>query len=298
MSARLPFPHLLLALSVVAVWGTNFVVIHLALQHFPPLMLATLRFMLASLPWLIFLSRPSVPWRELAAYGVLVGLGQFGMLYIAMRGDISPGLASLVVQAQVFFTMGLAAYFFRESIRPLQAAAITVAAAGLLLIAANAEHAATPRGIALTVLAALSWGASNLIVKKAGRVNALSYIVWASLFAIPPLVVLTLLFEGWPSMVQAVKDADGGGWAAVLWQALANTLFGYGVWSWLLARHPATAVAPMAMLVPIFGLGASAVLLGEALPGWKILAAALVIAGLALNLLPGRPRHAAAEVKS
>ena len=285
MSGHLSLSHFFLALAVVAVWGTNFVVIHAALQQFGPLTLATLRFTFAALPWLAFIRPPAVPWRELVAYGVLIGAGQFGLLYVAMQHDISPGLASLVIQMQVFFTVVFAAVRLRERVSALQIAAMAIAAGGLGLIAMNAEGAATPRGLALTMLAALSWGASNLLVKKAGPVNALAYIVWSSLFAIPPLFALALALEGWPSMVRSVAQANATGWAAVFWQSLGNSILGYGIWSWLLARNPAATVTPTAMLVPIFGLGASAIFLREPLPAWKVLAAALVIAGLAFNIL-------------
>jgi len=290
VTQRLPLSHFLLALAVVAVWGTNFVVIHWGLQEFGPLMLATLRFSLAALPCVFFLRRPAVPWRELAAYGVLVGVGQFGLLYIAMQHDISSGLASLVIQMQVFLTVALAAGLLGERVRGFQIAAMAVAAAGLVFIAVNAQQSATPRGLVLTIVAATAWAASNLVVKKAGKVNALAYVAWSSLFAMPPLFALTIALEGWPSIVRSVSHADLAGWAAALWQALANSLFGYGIWSWLLARHPAADVTPMAMLVPVFGLGASALVLGEPLPGWKLAAAGLVVAGLALNIVWARLR--------
>lgn len=293
--ARTPAAHLLLALAVVAVWGTNFVVIHAALEHFPPLLLAALRFALAAAPWLFVFRRPAVPWRDLAAYGLLVGVGQFGLLYLAMQQDISPGLASLVIQAQVFFTVGLAAWLVRERVRAYQLVALAVAAAGLALIAVNAHGSATPRGLALTLLAALAWAASNLVVKKAGPVSALGYVVWASLFSAPPLFALSLALEGWPAIAASVGHAPASAWAAVLWQSLANTIFGYGAWSWLLARHPAAAVAPAALLVPVFGLAAAAMALGEAMPVWKVVATALVLAGLGINLFGGRARRPAAS---
>jgi O-acetylserine/cysteine efflux transporter len=78
---------------------------------------------------------------------------------------------------------------------------------------------------------------------------------------------------------------------AVAWQAVGNTLFGYGVWAWLLSRHAAASIAPMALLVPVFGMGASSVWLGEPLPGWKLVAAALVLVGLGVNLLWPVLRH-------
>ena len=83
-------------------------------------------------------------------------------------------------------------------------------------------------------------------------------------------------------------------WAAVAWQSWGNSLFGYAAWGWLLARHPAATITPMALLVPVFGMGASTWWLGESLPSWKLLAAALVMGGLAVNLLwPGIRRRLA-----
>jgi O-acetylserine/cysteine efflux transporter len=282
--------HALLALLVVAVWGTNFVVIKAALDVLPPLLLATLRFAFAFAPAVLFIARPPLPWRVLAAFGVLIGAGQFALLFIAMRADITPGLASLVVQTQVFFTIGLAMLFSRERLRPVQGVALAVAAAGLALIAWHTDAATTPLGLALVLAAALCWAAGNIVAARAGKVPVLAFMVWSSLFAVPPLLLLSWAFEGPAAMANGLARAGWGTWAAVLWQSVGNALFGYGVWAWLLARYPATTVAPMALLVPVFGMASSAWWLGESLPPWKLAAAALVIGGLALNLL--EPRRA------
>jgi O-acetylserine/cysteine efflux transporter len=104
--------------------------------------------------------------------------------------------------------------------------------------------------------------------------------VWASAFSIPPLLLLSLYFEGgYSSLVSAIELAPLGAWAGVFWQSWANTLFGYAAWAWLLSKHPAALVAPAPLLVPIFGMGATAIFLGESLPGWKFLAAGLVMVG-------------------
>jgi len=124
-----------------------------------------------------------------------------------------------------------------------------------------------------------------MVGKQAGRVNMLAYMVWTSVFAVPPLLLLSLLVEGPQAMAAGLSHAGWGTWAAVLWQALGNTLFGYGVWGWLLARHAPATVVPMALLVPVFGMSTAALVLGEGLPAWKLIAAGLVLAGLALNLL-------------
>ena len=294
-SGRLPLRHLLLALAVVAVWGTNFVVIKSALQALPPLTLAVLRFTLALLPAALFIARPAVPWRRLAAYGVLIGAGQFGLLYLALDGLIAPGLASLVVQVQVFFTIGLAMWADGERLRWPQVAALLLATAGIGVIAAHTGGDTTLTGLLLVLLAAAAWACGNQVARTMGRVQMLGVVVWSSAFAVPPLLLLTLLFEGPARIAAGLAAADAGVWAAVGWQALGNTLFGYAAWGWLLARHPAAVITPMALLVPVFGIGASALLLGEALPAWKLIAAALVLAGLALNLFGPR---AAAVVKA
>lgn len=285
MHSSLPLRHFLLALAVVAVWGTNFVVIKLALGHMPPLLFATLRFALAVLPAVFFLPRPAVSWGNLAAYGLLIGVGQFGLLFVAMNGHISPGLASLVIQVQVFFTIGLAMYLSGERLQRMQWLALAMATAGIATIVMHTDGSTTVLGLGLILLAAMSWAGGNIVSRRAGQVNMVAYVVWSSLFAVPPLMVLTVTMEGWDAAAAGLRQADAATWAAVAWQAWGNSLFGYAAWGWLLSRYPAATITPMALLVPLFGMGSSALLLGEGLPTWKLIAAALVMGGLALNLL-------------
>ena len=278
----------LLALAVVAVWGTNFVVIRLGLDALPPLLFAALRFTLAALPLVLVIKRPAVPWRDLALFGLFIGVGQFGLLFIAIDGLIAPGLASLVVQVQVVFTIGLAMRGTGERLTGMQLAALALAVPGVGIILAHTGGTTTPLGVALVVGAAFGWSLGNMVARRAGRVDMLAYMVWSSLFAIVPLFALAFLFEGGPRIAAALDAAGPTIWAVVAWQTVGNTLFGYGVWGWLLARYPAASVAPMALLVPVFGMGSAALFLGEPLPGWKLAAAALIIGGLAVNLLGPR----------
>jgi O-acetylserine/cysteine efflux transporter len=294
----MPVSHLLLALAVVAVWGTNFVVIRWALLELPPFTLAALRFALSAWPLVMFLPRPAVPWRALAAFGVLLGVGQFGLLFLAMRSDIAPGLASLVVQTQVLFTLALAWALRGERLRRVQVPGLLLAVAGMVWIGLNAagggqavgQGSVSPLGLGLVLAAALCWAGANLVARAAGRVDALAFMAWSSLFAVPPLVLLAGLMDGGPALVQqALLQASPRAWAAVAWQALGNTLFGYAAWNWLLARHAPGTVTPTALLVPVFGMASAAVWLGEPLPAWKLGAAALVLGGLLWNLWVSRP---------
>lgn len=287
MTARttLTTAHLLLAIAVMAVWGSNFVVVKVTLAHLPPLTLATLRFAAVCLPAALLFKRPAASWANLAAYGVLIGAGQFGAMFIALRADVTPGLASLIMQTQVFFTIGLSMWLTGERLKPLQVVALLLAVGGLAVILAHTDGSITSLGLGLLLFSAFSWASGNMVSRAAGKVDMLAYVVWSSLFAVPPLLALALILEGPVAMATGIRHADALTWAAVVWQAVGNAMFGYGVWGWLLARYPAATVTPLALLVPVFGMTASAVLLGEPMQDWKLLAALLVMSGLALGIL-------------
>lgn len=284
-AAHLPLRHALLALAVMVVWGSNFAASKVGLETLPPLFFAFLRFGFAFFPAMLFVRRPDFPLRLLALYGLSIGAGQFGLLFIAMQHWISPGLASLVIQSQVFFTIGFAMIANGERVKRYQWGALALAIAGMLVILANRGGDATPLGIALVLGAGAFWSLGSLVSSRARHVNMLGFIVWSSGFGAASLFLLALALEGPAAMLGGLAKADAGTWAVVAYQSFANTLFGYGVWGWLLARHPASLVSPLSLLVPLFGMGVSALWLGEVLQPWKLAATALVLAGLGLNLL-------------
>ena len=289
MTAKaLSLRHALLAVAVTMVGGAKFVVIKVGLGQLPPLTFAALRFAFAFAPAALFLKRPDVPLRNLAAFGVLIGLGQFGLLYIALHDQIAPGLASLVMQSQVFITIGLSMWLTKERLRGYQWAALAVGAAGLGLIVTHTDKATTVLGLGLTLTASLCWALGNTVQRATPTVSSLAYVVWSSVFAVPPLILAALVMEGWPAMSAGVAHASPATWAVILWQSLGNSLFGYAAWGFLLARYPAATISPFALLIPVSGMAASALWLGEPLPVWKLIAAVLIISGLAINLLGPR----------
>ena len=287
MSAR----HFLLALAVMAIWGTNFVVIQWGLRELEPLWFVCLRFFFSAFPAMLFVRRPAVSMAYLAAYGVLLGVGQFGLLFLAIKTDITPGLASLIVQMQVVFTIALSVAFLHERISPTALAGTAIAVAGLATVGAHLDASVTARGLALVLAAALWWGIANLLVKRAARRGSfgmLAFVVWSSPWAVPPLLLLSIAFEGGAgALAHSLQHASLAAWGAIAWQSVANTLFCFAAWSWLLARYDAATATPYALLIPVFGMGASALVLGEPLPAWKLFAAAMVLGGIAvITLVP------------
>ena len=280
--------HQAIALLVVFIWGTNFVFIRFGLDELEPFTFATLRFILVAIPLIFIFPKPNVRWRSLVSYGLFIGFGQFGLLFWAMQSNITPGLASLIVQMQVFFTILLSVFIANETIGTKQIIALCLCALGLAIIVAYTDGHTTLVGIVVVLLAALSWSCGNLVVKNVGSVDVLAFIVWSSIFAIPPLALMAFLTEGVDAITQSVAQASWRAWLVILWQSLGNTLIGYGLWNLLLHRYAAATVVPWALLVPVFGMATSAIVLSESMPWWKLAAMVLIIAGLAMNMLTAR----------
>jgi len=280
----------MLALLVVTIWGTNFVVIHVGLARFPALTFAALRFTLVSLPLLPFVRWPGAKRAPVVFYGLLVGLGQFGLMLFAMQGHISPGLASLLIQSQAFFTVAIAILVAGERLNLRNLVGLMLCLTGILLVLLHAGSDTDLLGIALVIAAGLAWGAANVVARAIGKVNPLALVAWSNLFAVPPLILAALWLEGPHAIYLSLISAGLAAWSAALWQSFGNALLGYAAWNWLLARHPASRIAPFGLLVPFFGLGSSALLLKESLPSWKLAAAGVVVAGLAINILPSARR--------
>ncbi len=287
----MPLRHTLLALLTVAIWGCNFVVIRWGLDEFPPILFGTLRFALAALPLVFFFKLPRTHWRAVAIYGVLQFVVQFGCLFSAVALGMPPGLTSLVVQSQALYTVVLAALVLGERANVLQSLGLMVAFTGIAFAAFNVTGELHVSGFAfaLAVLGAAGWGAGNVQLRRMATVlkleplPPLALMSWASLMAVPPLLALSLYFEGLPAIVAVLNKATWGEWGAVLFQSYANTLLGYGIWSWLIGQYGAIKVAPYSLLVPLFGLSSAAWFLGETLQPWKWAVFALIVGGLAVN---------------
>ncbi|MBE7367140.1 EamA family transporter [Ramlibacter sp. HM2] len=282
------------AAGVVVIWGLNFVVMKVALQDFSPMLLGALRFAAASLPFLLFLARPRLPWRFIAAYGLAQGLGQFGFLFLGIKLGMPAGMASVVMQTQAFFTLLLAAPLLGERATAWQWGGLAVALAGLLVI--GSAHGAGPAdmtlaGFALTLGAAFMWAVSNLVARRAaafGAYDALPFIAWSSLFPILPFFALAAWMESPQAVASQLAAARWPAWAGVAYLALLATLLAYTLWTRLLQRHAAARVTPFSLLVPVVGLLAAGWALGEWPNGLQWIGTAGVLAGLVVNQFGAR----------
>ncbi|TCO74427.1 EamA family transporter [Marinisporobacter balticus] len=284
-----------LALLVVTVWGANFTIIKLGLAGVPSMLLAVLRYVFTAFPAVLFIKRPALEWQYCVAYGFAVGVGQFACLFYAMSIGMPAGIASVVLQSQALFTILFASIFLKEGLKRKQVIGLVVALLGLYLIGGNTGSSglfSIPFGaFLLTLLAAAFWSFSNIVVKQAAnrtasrgeKLDMLSLIVWSSLVPPIPLMILALMFDTPQTLLHAISNMNGLSIFAVFYLAFFATLFGYGTWGGLLAKHSAGRVAPLSLLVPVTGLFTAQIVLGEQLSVNQWIGGLVVILGIMIS---------------
>ena len=287
--SSLTTPDLALIIAVVALFGFAFVPIKIALKEIPPFALASVRFFLAAVPAMFFVKRPTMPWRNIIAYGLAIGVFQYGLLFLGINLGMPVGLTSLVIQVQVFFTMGLAVMLGSDRLTRVNVAGGAIAAAGIVILALYKivnGMTGTLLGFVLILIAGFSWAVGNMIGKKAaGRDHAdmFSLVVWSSIVPALPLALLSYLFEGGPAVVSSVIHASWLTWGCVLMLSWGATLFCFGSWAALLHRYPVGLITPYGLLIPVSGLFFGALLLGERLALVQLAGVVLVMGGLVMN---------------
>lgn len=285
--------HRLVALTVVVLWGLNFLAIRYGLDYFPPLFLGALRFLVLALPVLLFVRPPKGPVKWLLLYGIGSGTFQFGLLFTAMHIGMPTGLASLVLQSSAPFTVLLGAVLLHEKLTVRQISGIGIAVVGMGLIIADRADAAAGvgvLGVVLTLLGGLSWAFGNIGQRLAAPSEPFRFTLWMSVIPPLPMLALSAVFEGpttgWKALAHSLDGADGHlALLGVAYIAILSTVVGYGLWGALMARYPASTVAPATLLVPVVGIAASAAVLGEHPTALALTGAAIVIAGCLLGML-------------
>ncbi len=284
------FRDRLLALTIVLVWGVNFVVIKVGLQGMPPLLLAGLRFALVAIPAAFFVPRPKLPFKWLACYGLTISFGQFALLFWALKVGLAAGLASLLLQAQAFITLAFGALLLREKIQRHNLIAVVIAGIGIVILAAAQGHAATSlTGFTLVLIlgAAACWALGNItnkVIMQNYAVPTMSLIVWSAFIPMLAFLAASWWIEGETMVISALRGIEWHNLFSIVYLSFLATIVGYGGWSYLLSRYPTSLVAPLSLLVPVFGLLSAWVLLGESLSGLQIFGVVVVAIGLVINV--------------
>ncbi|WP_165314102.1 EamA family transporter [Vibrio ziniensis] len=279
-----------LALAIVLVWGVNFVVIKVGLQGMPPMLLAGLRFAFVVFPAIFFIKHPQVPIKWLAAYGLTINFLQFSLLFWALKVGMAAGLASLLLQAQAFITLAFGVLLLKEKIRVHNVIAVTVAGAGIYLLAAAQGHDSTSLTLFTLVLilgAAAFWALGNIVNKvimQTYPVPTMSLIVWSALVPMVSFFISSYVIEGPALIAESLVNIKWHNVFSIAYLSLLATILGYGGWSYLLSRYETSMVAPLSLLVPVFGLLSAWILLGESLSLYQIIGVVVIAVGLVINV--------------
>ena len=295
---RLSGRDLVAALAVVLIWGVNFVAMKFALRDFTPFQLGTARYVFAVLPMVLFIRPPAVPWKWVVLYGLFQGVGQFGILFLALKIGMTAALASVLLQTQLFFTALFGFMLLQERASRQLQAGMVLAAIGLACFAFNyisptgaGAGDTTLLGFLLTLAAAMMWALSNIVArhvqKVASNYSASAFVLWSSVVAVLPFMGLSFLFDP-EAQRWSWLQADVTSWLSVAYLGWIATLLGYSLWTTLLQRHPANRVAPFGLGVPIVGMSAGMLILGEVITAWQWGGIAFIVAALACVLFGGR----------
>ncbi|CCN69443.1 EamA family transporter [Vibrio nigripulchritudo] len=277
---------LLLATLVMAIWGFNFSMIKMGITDVHPLLATAARFTLAVIPAIFFIRRPNVEWRYLAGYGVVFGVGVWGMASWSITAGLSSGMSSVLLSSNALISMAVGVFIQKEIASKRKVIGAVIALAALLVLISATNGNLTAEGVFLIMVAATSWTIMGLIVKASKTTQAFAFNVWGMLFAPIPLVLFAVSIYGPNIVVHAMEVWDMNTTIAVAFQAYPTTLFGYWVWSNLLIRYPLSTTAPLTLLVPVFALISGYFMYDEILSTAQMIACVLFLIGIGFIVKP------------
>ncbi|NAX47490.1 EamA family transporter [Photobacterium halotolerans] len=282
------FKDACLGLFVMFIWGINFSVIKLGVSQADPLLMTAIRFTLATMPLIFFVRKPDVAWRYLVSYGVLFGVGVWGMASWSITAGLSAGMTSVLLQTNVIFGLFIGYLVFRDRFTIHKLIGALFAFTGLALSLMATDGTITLKGVALVMISALSWSLVSTLVKQSGTRQPFAFSIWGMAFAPLPLLLFALSLNGTDIITTTINSWNGYTTFSVLFQAYPTTVFGYWVWNRMLVKYPLSTVAPVNLMVSVFGLLGGYLFYGEHVGALQVISAAMILAGVLIILLkPG-----------
>lgn len=279
--------HIIIAILVAAIWGFNFIAVKAGLDEMPPYLYGAGRFFIAVLP-ILFIKKPAVSWSMIIAVGLTLGVFKFTLMFLGIYYGMAAGLASLVLQSQVFFTLLFSCLFFKSKIQLNQVVGMMIAVAGIALIAWNMQAESSMLGFFLIIAAAMSWGIANILYRKVGNVDMFALTVWSSLIPPIPMLCVSLYCDGFEVVRNSLLTMSGLGWLCLAYTACLSSWAGATLWATLIRTYEPHKVAPFSLLVPVFGITFASLFLGENFTMTTVIASILIFSGLVVNQWRGR----------
>lgn len=269
---------LIQALTVILIWGLNFVVIKTAVVEIPPMILTALRFTLVALLVAPFFRPRREELGGILWLSLVMGFGHFGMLFIGLRGA-DAATSALMIQLGIPFSVILSTLLFADRLGPVRLFGMGMAFAGAALLVGEPEGG-TPLALGALLVSAFCWAWANVLIKHYQHIRPMVIIGWMSLFSIPLMLSASLGFEN--GQWAAIEAASWKAWAALGYIAIGSSIIAYYLWYRLIGRLNINQVVPFSLLAPVIGVAAGVLILGEAFTLYKAIGGTLTLAGVAL----------------
>lgn len=281
---------LLKVLLVTISWGLNYPIMKFVLNSYPPSIFRAFTFLLGfiSLGLIAIVTNTSlrVPVDERF---IIFRLSMFNMVgwHVPMIYGVSmlnSGRAAIIGYTMPVWAMLSCVLFYKEKItlQSLLGLCLAMSAVFLLVFSSDKQWGNNPIGVAVMLIAAITWGLGNAMMKNNSlSVNGVALTFWALFIAFIIFTLIAFAFERenwqWPNIFQ---------WLAIVYGGVITFALSYVAWF-----HVARKLSPVnsglsIMLVPVFGVTGGAFLLGEAVSNIDIAALILILIAMAVVLIP------------
>lgn len=277
----------LILVGICLFWGLSNVISKLVVGHWqvPPLAFAAVRFALVALvtlPWLLPVPRPI---GRLLLVALLIGGGNFALLFIGLQ-TASPSASAIVVQIGVPITTLLSVLVLGERIAWRRGVGIAMTLAGALIVIWNPQGLALSRGLWFVAAAALAGSIGAVLMKQMEEIQPLRFQAWVGLTAFLALTPASMLLER--NQIPAMAAAGWPYVGAVLFTALIVSVVAHTAYYRLIQRYEANLISPLTLMAPLATIGFGVLITGDRFDLRMAIGAALALCGVLIVALRTR----------
>lgn len=278
--------HFLLMVLICLVWASNSVLSKVLVSHWhvPPLFYTAVRFgivALCTLPWLLPMPRPA--WR-IIVLGILIGGGNFALMFIALYW-VSASEAAIVVQSSVPMTTLLSIVMLGEKIRWRRWLGISLAFGGVLIVMYQPGFRISA-GMLLLLASAFCGSLGAVMMKQMDSITPLQFQAWVALTGIFAIAPFSLMFE--PHALQSTMAAGWPVLAALLYSALITSIFAHTAYYFLIGKYEANLVAALTLMTPLITLALGSILIDDPIDAKMIVGTVIALSGVLIIALRNR----------
>ena len=279
--------HVVMAFSIVVLWGLNFVALKITVLSLPPIFLAGLRFFLISFPWIFFVKKPKVSNKQFFSLPITLGVLQYSLLYYGMSTGLSAGLSAVILQTQSFFTVIMSAFLIKEKPSLNEIIGLIIGMLGVIILLTYNDGDFKLEAIFIILAAAMSWGVANIQLKNLGNINMISFLIWISPLASILLFIISFILEFDSLLKIDFPNIEIKVFLSIFYTAYISTVIGFTMWQYLLNKYKSIQITTYGLLVPVTGSIFGYIILNEVLEIYQIISGIIIIIGLMVISLRG-----------